>query len=270
MKSTLRNPLSATGVAAGAPDGVRVSPAPREAPGTRTVRAFDKVAGEIRRHIKEGRLKAGDRLSNERDLAGELGVSRNTVREAIRSLENGGLLTLRRGPGGGAFVACADGGTVRNGMSDLLTLGLIEPGHLREAQAIIGTAVARLAAQRRSYADLHAIRENIEQTLAAGKAKDEGRRLQLQFAFHRLLANATYNPALVVLTDAVIGLNEPLVQAAGLRTIQSNMSFRRRIFEHLENGDGDGAAIEMQKQLEATQRFYTSRLNRRAPRPAAI
>lgn len=233
-----------------------------DVPAAKGKRAFDKVALNIRSQIQDGSIKAGDRLANERQLAEHFGVSRNTVREAIRSLENAGLLTLRRGPGGGAFVARVDGGVIRNGISDLMTLGLIEPSHLREARVIIGVAVARLAAERRTYADLNDISENIAQTVAAAEAANLERRLQLQFDFHRLLAKATQNPALGVLTDAVIGLNQSLVQAAGMRSPAPGLLFRRRMFSHLENKDADAAMVEMEKHLERLRRFYDARLRK--------
>lgn len=110
------NSVSTSSLASEATDASEPVRTVSDAPATKSVRAFDKVANAIRGQIKEGRLKTGDRLANERDLAEQFSVSRSTVREALRSLENGGLLTLRRGPGGGAFVARADGGTVRNGI----------------------------------------------------------------------------------------------------------------------------------------------------------
>jgi GntR family transcriptional repressor for pyruvate dehydrogenase complex len=243
------------------PKPLTASPVPDgDTDGASPKRAFEQVAREIRARIGDGRLKAGDRLQAERDLADHFKVSRNTVREAVRSLENAGLLVLRRGPGGGAFVASGYGGTMRTGMSDLISLGLIKPENLSEARTIIGVAVARRAAERRTYGDLEALQFNMAETDAAVKADDIPRWIRLSFEFHRLLARATQNPALVVLMDAVIELNDQMVKAAGLRDPRKAATFRRKIFKQLEARDANGAAAEMEQYLEMLGRFYQTKL----------
>src|ERR1700712_5339297 len=69
-----------------------------------TRRAFEAVCDRIREQVADGRLKRGDKLPAERLLAEQLGVSRLAIREALRSLENAGLVVLQRGPKGGAFI----------------------------------------------------------------------------------------------------------------------------------------------------------------------
>jgi GntR family transcriptional repressor for pyruvate dehydrogenase complex len=223
-------------------------------------RFFERIANDIRISIADGRRKAGDRLPSERELAEQFGVSRNTVREAFRSLENAGLLVLRRGPGGGAFVASGYGGVVRTGMSDLVSLGLVKAQHLGEARIVIGVATARFAAERRTYGDLEALARNMEETEAAVKAGEVERWTRLSFEFHRLLAKATQNPALVVLTDAVIELNDQMVKAAGLRNPKQSALFRKKMFKHIEARDADSAVTEMEQYLDMLRRYYQAKL----------
>ncbi|HEY9279792.1 MAG TPA: winged helix-turn-helix domain-containing protein, partial [Eoetvoesiella sp.] len=66
-------------------------------------RAFEQVCEQIRREVAAGTLRPGDRLPPERELAEQLGVSRTAIREALRSLENAGLVQCQQGMGGGAF-----------------------------------------------------------------------------------------------------------------------------------------------------------------------
>ena len=82
----------------------RVTPRRAEFSRIRNLRAFEEIADQIRRELSDRRLRAGDRLPPERVLAEQFGVSRNTLREALRSLENAGLLRLQKGATGGAFV----------------------------------------------------------------------------------------------------------------------------------------------------------------------
>jgi len=80
-------------------------------------RAADHIARQIREEIGQGRLKPGAKLPAERALAAELGVSRNTLREAVRSLEQAGLVQLRKGAHGGIFVREDNSGFLALGVS---------------------------------------------------------------------------------------------------------------------------------------------------------
>jgi DNA-binding FadR family transcriptional regulator len=89
-----------TGEGAGRVGGPTFGPA-------RRVRSFDDVVEQVRRSIVEGVIAAGDRLPSEREMAEQFGVSRATLREALRALEALGLLEIRRGAQGGAFAVDA-------------------------------------------------------------------------------------------------------------------------------------------------------------------
>lgn len=92
-------------------------------------RAVDEISAQVRSMVADGRLKPGDRLPSERELAPRLQVSRNTLREALRTLEHAGLIEMRKGASGGAFVRTGSGGVIITGLSDLYHLG----GHIAAA-----------------------------------------------------------------------------------------------------------------------------------------
>src|SRR5260221_2809885 len=79
-------------------------PVPVEFRPIRTRRAFEEICERIREQLALGVLKPGDKLPRERDLAEQFGVSRNVLREALRSLEMAGPLRLRKGGKGGAVI----------------------------------------------------------------------------------------------------------------------------------------------------------------------
>ncbi len=224
-------------------------------------RAFEVVAAHIRLCIANGELKADQRLATERELASEFGVSRNTVREALRSLEIAGVVSLKRGPGGGAFIASKDHGAIRNGLSDLLSLGLVGPEHLMEARIVLGVAVARFAAMRRNYSDLELLQNNIANISRSIEANDGETRGELSHEFHRLLARATHNPALEILNDAVLDLNRSLTRLVGLRDPKLGVRFRAKIFSLIEAKDAHGASQVMETHLEDMRRFHQRALN---------
>ena len=90
-------------------------------------RVSEIIARRIKKQISEGRLAEGHKLPAERDMARQFKTSRVSVREAYRSLEEVGLLRIRRGAEGGAFIAQFDHEPVRRSLSLVLGLGKIRP-----------------------------------------------------------------------------------------------------------------------------------------------
>ncbi len=224
-----------------------------------TRRAFEEITAQIRDQLARQSLKTGDRLPAERDLADQFGVSRNTLREALRSLEIGGLLELRKGATGGAFIREGGGDAVVAGLSDLFRLGNIRPEHLTEARIMIGTEVARLACARRSAADLEALEANVAEAEAATRAGDLARRAEVHYEFHSLLARAAKNPVLIILTDAVMEMTRHFIEAIGYQPNPYVMPSRKRLLAALRAKDADAAAAEMASMLKRLQRFHLAR-----------
>src|ERR671930_1275044 len=90
-------------------------------------RASSSIADQIRRAIVTGKLQQGERLSPERELAEQFGVSRVTVRDALRALEAMGLLEVKVGARGGAFVTAPTGSVVGQTISDMMMLSVVTP-----------------------------------------------------------------------------------------------------------------------------------------------
>ena len=221
-----------------------------------TRRAFEEITSQIRAQLARQALRTGDRLPSERNLADQFGVSRNTLREALRSLEIAGLLELKKGATGGAFIREGGGDAVVAGLSDLYRLGNIRPQHLTEARILIGTEVARLACARRTSADLKALEKNVAEAETATKAGDLGRRAEIHYEFHSLLARAAKNPVLTILTDALMEMTRHFVEAVGYQPNPYVMPSRKRLLAALRAKDGDAAAKEMASMLKRLQRFH--------------
>ena len=219
-------------------------------------RAFEEIAEQIRSQLARQSLRVGDRLPAERQLAEQFHVSRNTLREALRSLEIAGLLELKKGATGGAFITQGGGGAAVAGLADLYHMGAIRPQHLTEARILIGTEVARLACARRTQEDLVALEKNIVAAEAATAAGDVERRAQINYEFHRLLARAAKNPVLIILTDALMEMTRHFVESIGYLPNRYVMPSRRRLLASLQAKDGNAAAAEMKSLLQRLQRFH--------------
>jgi DNA-binding FadR family transcriptional regulator len=182
----------------------------------RSVRAFEEIVDQIRGEVSNQRLKAGDRLPAERALAAQFGVSRNTLREALRSLENAGLLRLQTGASGGAFVREATGDAIVTGLRDMFNQGAIQPEDLTEARVMIESIAVRAACERASAEDIAAMKANIADAEKAVREKinfyDQA---AIHLDFHRIIARATKNPVMVIVMEALIDVMRHFIQAIG-------------------------------------------------------
>src|SRR5881409_2978533 len=151
----------------------------------RTRRTFEEAAEQIAEKVRTGELRVGDKLPGERTLATQMEISRPTLREAVRVLAEAGLLAVRRGPGGGMFVA-----------SDVVPVELVrqrsnmrlgEVASVLEARRLLEPRVAQLAAVRAGEDDFAALQRSIDGMRAlvdAGRAlKEEDRFLQYDVQF---------------------------------------------------------------------------------------
>jgi len=221
--------------------------------------AYEQVADQLRALIISGSLTPGDRLPVEAEMAGIFGVSRSTVREALRVLGSQGLTYAARGATGGTFVSATDPRTVRGYLET--SIGLlsgndgITAAELLEARSLLEVPAARLAAARRSDADLDQLRE-----IAAREKSETERGLRFEFGhhFHEAILEAAENRLLTVLTSPLFNV----IRTRFLGTQQS-ADFRQQVdADHdeilgcLEASDGEGAARAMQSHLARLREGY--------------
>ena len=225
----------------------------------RTPRAFEAIAALIRSELAAGHLAVGSRLPSERALADQFGVSRNTLREALRSLEHAGLVQLHKGAQGGAFIAQRSGQAIATGLQDLFSLGAIQPAQLTEARIWLEAVVVREACRRATPDDVEHLRRNVDETAAAMAAGDFPRRAEKNIEFHRILARMTGNPIMVVVVNGVLDVLREFIRTIGEYPNHHVLPSRRRFIADLERGDADAAVAEMEASLKRLQRSYLSR-----------
>src|SRR5262245_9877194 len=208
-------------------------------------RASSAIAEQIRTAIVTGRLRAGERLSPERELADQFGVSRVTVRDALRSLEAMGLLEVRVGARGGAFVTTPTGSRVAQAMSDMMLMAALSPEDIVETRLMVELGTVTLACARATDEDLERLREldaRGREALAAGTYTRE-----LSWEFHSLLADAAHNGAVEGLTQSFRSSlsMHPVRQREGAKAHAMTVEEHARILAALERRDGATARHEM-------------------------
>jgi GntR family transcriptional repressor for pyruvate dehydrogenase complex len=223
----------------------------------RTRRTFEEAAEQIADKVRAGELRVGDKLPAERDLALQMEISRPTLREAVKVLVDAGLLEVRRGPGGGMFVATdvVPVDLVRHATE----LKLTEAEAVLEARRLIEPQVARLAHQRATDADFLPLERTIEEMRAVVdrgyRPDDEDRFLQLDVQFHLALARAARNQTLETLLRIVFRQLEILRDMAmHVPTVPEwIIDIHERTLEAVRTGDGlDEVMDEHMGQLEQT------------------
>jgi len=212
-------------------------------------RASATIADQIRQAIVTGRLTMGQRLSPERELAEQFGVSRVTVRDALRSLEAMGLIQVRVGARGGAFVTAPTGSMVAQGMSDMMAMSVVTPEDVVESRLIVELGTVTLACARATDDDLSALHEL---AVAAGEAVAGGTySRELSWQFHSLLAHAAHNGAVDLLTQSFRSTlsMHPVRAREGAKAHARTVEEHKRILAALDRRDGEAARREMAEHL---------------------
>jgi len=185
------------------PDPARFSPTRLD--------ASEQIALELRRYIERQELKPGDRVGTEQELAAEFGVSRPTLREALRLLAGSHLLRVDRGRSGGIFVA----GTPTQGLGRALSASIatlvaadsVGLRQLLEVRALLEGGVAALAAERADEAALVTLAASVDEVERSQAGTARFGRAAVRF--HRVLAEAAGNDLLVAFTGWILDVLLP-------------------------------------------------------------
>lgn len=194
------------------PQTAQPGPRPRKLIGRAVLRPRQQVEDQIRYVILSGELRSGERLPSETELAHQFGVSRTTVREALRSLSTQNLITKVPGAGGGSFVRSVDhrslGTVLGEEMHNLLALGSIDFEEVALVRQHLEVPSVRLAALNRTAKDLTALRAIVDDQKRI--SVDDPDVPQLDERFHAAIAQASKNRVLASFVAALHHETEPV------------------------------------------------------------
>ena len=219
-------------------------------------RISEVIVDQVRLLIRQGQLAAGDRLPSERELCERFGVSRVTVREALRVLEANGLVEIRVGARGGAFVTAPSSRLVGEGISDLITLSSLTAVEVTESRMVFELGIVPLVCDRATKADIDALHEICDRSAAALEGDEYP--LELSAEWHTRYAQAAHNRAVAMLVESLHG---PLLMSLERARQAAPLHGRRGVEEHraLVN------AIAKKNVQKATE-LMSTHLNRTAER----
>ena len=217
--------------------------------------ARDRVVEHVRRLIERGAMRPGDRLPSERDLAGELGVSRPSVRSGLEALEAMGVVVSRRGAG--TFIADGPPDLGVEPLSLLASLHRFTPSEMFEARLVLETGVAGLAAEHAEGEPLAAMAEEVTEMFAS--LEDPTAFLRHDVRFHRAIAAGCGNRVLAALMEMVSAQFYELRRETvlGARDLRESAEMHRRIFRAIRARDAGAARIAMAEHLQKAQHAQT-------------
>lgn len=219
---------------------------------------FEETVERLGTAIRLGLLAPGARLPPERELAGELRISRSTLREALTTLTQSGLLVAQRGRGGGTFVvsdpplAAADDEQLGKGAWSVL-----------EHRVAIETGATLLACERGEQADFDRLDDLVERMAEVGDF-EEYRRADIRF--HIALAECARSPRLVAEMTEVQGAMSELIDliAHPHQVLTHSNEQHRSLVQLLRRRDAARAVGLMREHIEGTEHILGGLLPRAA------
>ncbi len=206
-----------------------------------------QIVQQIRSAILSGELKPGQALPHEQDLMAQLGVSKHTLREALRTLEGMGFLSIKRGAGGGPVVSEIDWATARDFFASFLYFQKFTRSDIFEVRVLLEPYIAYHAAKKMTDDFFAQLQDIHSRCLEAFDTKEDALLYETEVLFHVLLAKIVGNPILWVTQDFV---NNMLTDAK--HRIKPSREFtaqvlaaHERILEALKNRDADAAFAAM-------------------------
>lgn len=213
-----------------------------------------QIARQIRQAILDGHLKADDRLPGEQQLAQRYGVSRATIREALKRLAAQNLIRSRRGPAGGNFVKRPNQEELRDSLTTAAMLGVslgeFDLTDVAEARREMERICCRMAARQADHEQFAIMTEELEKQLS-GDLSDEAF-CASDVRFHRALVDAAGNRMLQLVMVTVIEALQPAMNMVVFRFRERHVIVdqHRRLLSALSAGQAELACKVLEEQMD--------------------
>jgi DNA-binding FadR family transcriptional regulator len=230
----------------------------------RTRRTFEEALEQIVEAIRIGDLPIGARLPSERTLAAQMKIARQTLREALKMLNDAGVITVE-GPRGGAAV-----------QTDMIPIDLLreqaevrmgEVGGVLEARRLFEPRVAQLAALHADEDDFRALQATIN--FQSQAIDDHARYMQLDYRFHLILARATKNQMVLFVMREVLQqlriARDMVLRAAAEQ--EDAIDMHVRTLEAVRRADPDEIEAVMDEHLRHLEEVWEREVGRPRFRP---
>ena len=226
----------------------------------RTKRATDVIETRISNMIVQGEIKPGEKLPTEKELSYQFDVSIATIREALRGLEVAGLIEKRRGKGGGIYATRISSDSLKATLNKFLKRVEFTADQLTEVRLMIEPAMIKKIVSQITPAEIKSLENNViycenklkkvTATLTQKEYADLGEK---NLEFHRLIAEATHNPAFMLTIDYLMDFIYEFrksVFTPSIKHVTRVVEDHRDIFTSLKEGDPEQAEAKMLSHLK--------------------
>jgi GntR family transcriptional repressor for pyruvate dehydrogenase complex len=213
---------------------------------SRAHKISDQIIEQIRNAILSGRFKPGDKVASEKELISDFGVSKATLREALRVLEGMGLVEIKKGITGGVFIAEVDMKTTIHGIINFLHFKTVSIKDITMIRYLLEPPVAQIAASRIQPEDIVKLESMIVEHPAVPDTI-----VSREIGFHRYLARMTENPILILVMDFIDNILDDIKFQLnpGAEFYHKVAKAHQAILECLRQKDGVGARREIVNDL---------------------
>jgi|WetSurMetagenome_2_1015567.scaffolds.fasta_scaffold233846_2 GntR family transcriptional regulator, transcriptional repressor for pyruvate dehydrogenase complex len=203
----------------------------------KTKRLPDQIADQIKENIYSGVFRPGDKLPSERELAGQFDSGRTVVREALRELEQSGLIVMKQGSFGGAFVKNIDATVMMRSITDMVKIGTVKLWELTQARISVEKSVLELAIPNIEVNELSLLEENLRTT--EKDLQREIRALDHNTNFHMLLARFANNSLLAMFVQSAMYVMANFIRLVepGLDSGRCVLNYHQSIYEAVKKKD---------------------------------
>ena len=207
-------------------------------------RMYENIVNQVLEAIFRGDLKPNDKLPSEKELSEIFGVSRVTIREAIRSMEQFGVIVVKQGSRGGAYVRKMDLDAVVNQIVNALKMTNVTFPHLAKARASLEREIlSELIPSKITEKDFERLEKNIDMAEAQFSKNENNKRLRTNFGFHTMLADITENPIVILMHKVIVDLSTHFFEnvEASIPMVKRTLGQHRQIVDLLKQSEFEEA-----------------------------
>lgn len=219
-------------------------------------RLSSEILTRLQQGIRDGMLSVGDKLPSERELAESFGVSRNSVREALRALEALGVIEVRHGDG--TFIQAPDVASLLSPYFNVLQEKQTFLREVLEFRRLLEPSLARLAAERATEHDL----ERLEAILGdhEGQIKNNESVVEVDLAFHRAIAHAAHNHVIQSTFELLSTTMQDFRYLWGEGRPARSAKAHRAVFAAIKGRDSNAAAQAMEEHIRVVENLVLEEL----------
>lgn len=219
-----------------------------------------EVEAQIKSSIVAGRFNIGDKLPSERELVEQFQVSRVTIREALRSIQHLGLISIKRGIQAGAYVSDPNSGPITRSFQNLIAMGKVTSANLMDARLMIEPEVARMAAIQHTDEDIQKLAELLDSAERQARFSCKEARL-INVHFHNEVAKIIQNPIILFISESITQIfSAVLIEITQTEINEAKVleliSHHRAILSAIADRDAENSWALTREHLLKTREMY--------------